>query len=129
MTTQTAGRGSELTAIDWNVLDALKVLQKPGKPDVREKLINSYLSSSPSLLERAKTAVTEADGPALMRAAHSIKSSSVAIGAIFFGKTCFELELLGRLNNLDDSHAVLERAEREFNAVCTALCGALKQMS
>ena len=60
---QTAGRGSELTAIDWNVLDALKVLQKPGKPDVRGKLIDSYLSSSPSLLERAKTAVTEADGP------------------------------------------------------------------
>ena len=128
MTTQTAGRGSELTAIDWNVLDALKVLQKPGKPDVRGKLIDSYLSSSPSLFERAKTAVTEADGPSLMSAAHSIKSSSIAIGAISFGKTCFELEQLGRSNNLDNSAAILERAEREFDSVCAALLSVLEQM-
>ena len=129
MTKQTAGRGSELTAIDWSVLDALKVLQRPGRPDVREKLIDSYLSSSPSLFERARTAVIEADGTALMQAAHSIKSSSIAIGAVFFGKTCLELEQLGKSNHLEDAHAVLERAEREFNAVCTALLGAQKQMS
>jgi CheY-like chemotaxis protein len=132
MTTQTiervSGPAKELDAVDWSVIDALKVLRKPGKPDVREILINSYLSSSPPLLDRVKAAVTAADGHQLMSAAHSIKSSSVAIGALAFGKTCFELEQFGRANNLDDAPAVLSRAENEFSAVCSALRTALEQI-
>lgn len=113
-------------AIDWSVLDVLKVLQKPGKPDIRKRLIDAYLSSSPTLFESAAAAVIALDGEALMRSAHSLKSSCFAIGAMVFGATCFELEKLGRANTLEEASALLNRAENEYNAVCFALRASLE---
>jgi HPt (histidine-containing phosphotransfer) domain-containing protein len=113
-------------AVDWSVLDALKTLQKPGRPDVCNSLMAAYLSSSPSLFEDARTAITARDGQALMNAAHSMKSSSMAIGAKTFGKTCLELEILGRSNQCEDAFALLRQAECQFAAVCCALRDALE---
>ncbi len=113
-------------AIDWSVLDALKVLQRPGKPDVQKWLIGSYLISAPPLLESATTAVKLSDGEALMMAAHTLKSSSLTIGAMAFGATCSELEQLGRADTLENASALLNRAENEFAAVCSSLRAALE---
>jgi len=62
-----------------------------------------------------------------MQAAHALKSSSVSIGALTFGKTCSELEQCGRVNNLEGVPALAKRAENEFNAVCCAFRAALEQ--
>lgn len=114
-------------AIDWSVLDALKVLQRPGKPDVRSRLLTIYLTSQPALMEGIKTAVKEDDGPSLAATAHSMKSSSRNVGAMIFGETCAELEQLGRTNSLENAPALLIRAENEFAAVCFAFQEALEQ--
>ena len=114
--------------IDWSVLDALKVLQKPGKPDMRKKLLEPYLTSSQALFENASAAVTTADGDALMKAAHSLKSSSFVVGAATFGATCFALEKIGRANTLIEAPTLLNRAENEYSAVCSALRAHLNEI-
>ena len=111
--------------VDWSVLDALKVLQRPGRPDICTTLMKAYLDSIPALMESTKAAVTAADGPALRNMAHSMKSSSTAIGAVIFGKTCAELEFLGKTNTFEEAPALLRRAEEEFSATCAALRNAL----
>lgn len=114
-------------AVDWSVLDDLKVLQKPGKPDLRRKLMTVFLTSMPALMESIKAAVEARDGQALMDAAHAMKSSSLSMGVMVFGNTCAELEQLGRANTLEDAPALLLRAENEFAAACSAFIDALVQ--
>ena len=111
--------------IDWSVLDALKVLQKPGRPDICRTLMKAYLDALPPLMASTRAAVSAADGSALRNTAHSMKSSSVAIGAVIFGKTCAELELLGKSNATAEAPALLGRAEQELAATCAALRNAL----
>jgi HPt (histidine-containing phosphotransfer) domain-containing protein len=114
-------------AVDWSVLDDLKVLQKPGKPDLRIKLMTVFLTSMPALMDTIKSSVKARDSQALMDAAHAMKSSSLSLGAMVFGNTCAELEQLGRAKTLDDAPALLSRAENEFSAVCSAFSDALEQ--
>ena len=111
--------------VDWSVLDALKVLQKPGRPDVRTTLMKAYLDSIPALMAATRDAVSAADGAALRNTAHSMKSSSTAIGALIFGKTCAVLEFLGKSDTLEDAPTLLLRAEEQFAATCAALRSAL----
>lgn len=115
--------------VDWSVLDSLKVLQKPGKPDLCRNLMTLYISSLEQLVENAKAAVKAADGDALMKAAHSMKSSSLVIGATVFGETCAELEQIGKHNNFESAPALMSRAESEFTATCSAFRKALERNS
>jgi len=119
-------RGSP-DGIDWSLLEAMKALQKPDKPDVRRKLMSVYIATAPALMESIKAAVATGDASALKNAAHSLKSSSLSIGAQVFGKTCGELEMLGRANALADVPALLVRAELEFIAAYSAFLEALEQ--
>ena len=114
--------------MDWSVLDALKVLQKPGRPDVCQMLITTFLSAIPPLMESTRAAVITSDGVALRNTAHSMKSSSTAIGAVVFGKTCAELEFLGKSNTLDEAPALLQRAEYELAETCAELRGAVESV-
>jgi HPt (histidine-containing phosphotransfer) domain-containing protein len=107
--------------MDWSVLDSLKVLQKPGRPDIGRMLITTFLSALPPLMESTRAAVIISDGVALRNTAHSMKSSSTAIGAVVFGKTCAELEFLGKSNTLDEAPALLQRAEYELAETCAEL--------
>ena len=119
--------GYPSAVVDWRVLDDLKVLQKPGKPDLGRNLMTVYLSSLPQLFESAKDALKASDGEALMKATHSMKSSSLAIGAVIFGETCAELEQMGKANDLENAAALFGRAENEFTATCSAFRDALEQ--
>ncbi len=112
--------------MDWSVLDGLKAMQRAGRPDIRKTLMTSYLGSIPALMEGAKAALSAADGNALRNTAHSMKSSSRAIGAMLFGNTCAELELLGKNNTLEAAPPLLGRAEKELAETCAALRTALE---
>lgn len=114
-------------AIDWSVLDSLKMLQRPGKPDLLKRLMTLYLGSSPGLMRDITNAVEARDGQALMNAAHALKSSSMSLGAKEFATTCATLEQLGRTNTLDEAQALQRQAETEFAAVCSAFQGALDE--
>lgn len=115
------------SVIDWSVLDSLKALQRPGKPDLRKQLMSVYLDSAPALMNNIQAAVRAADGQALGFAAHALKSSSVSIGAQALGKTCSELELLGKANSLERAAELVLRAGLEFEAVCSGFRSALER--
>ncbi|ABK99057.1 Hpt protein [Pelobacter propionicus DSM 2379] len=112
-------------AIDWSVLDSMKMFQQPGKPDLRKQLMSLYLSSSPELMQGIRNSVATLDGQALMHAAHALKSSSMSLGATTLSEQCSSLEQLGRAKTLDNAPALLDRAETEFAAVCSAFRQAL----
>jgi HPt (histidine-containing phosphotransfer) domain-containing protein len=114
-------------AVDWSVLDSLRILQQPGKPDLRKKLMTVYLDSSPGLMEGIRSAIASRNGEALGNCAHSLKSSSMSLGATGLGEICSRLEQLGRAGSLDEAPELLERAETRFTAVTSAFRRALEQ--
>ncbi len=124
---QFPGDQQEGVVIDWSQLDALLALRKPGGPDPRVRLMTLYLTSSPELMDGIRAAVAASDGPSLAKAAHSLKSSSLNLGAMGLGASCAELEQIGKANALQDAHAVLEKAERDFVAVCAAFSEAMRE--
>src|SRR5512141_1212286 len=72
-------------AVDWRVLDELKVLQKPGAPDLRLRLMTMFLKSSPPLMEGIRTAVLTSDAQLLTMSAHTLKSTALSLGAMRLG--------------------------------------------
>jgi len=112
--------------LDRKVLDALRKLRRPGRPDVLEKVLRAFLSASPELLAAMSGALSRDDALAIHRAAHSLKSSSANVGALKLSAYCKELEALGRANTLTSASAVLESLKAEYARVVAALTDELQ---
>ncbi|HTP65519.1 MAG TPA: Hpt domain-containing protein [Geobacteraceae bacterium] len=118
---------SQAGAIDWSVLDALKVLQKPNSPDLRLRLMTMYLKSSPPLMEGIRTAISNSDSQLLTTSAHTLKSTSLSLGAMKLGVICAQLEQIGRDDALQDAGELPRLAEEQHAAVMTAFRDALQK--
>lgn len=83
------------SVIDMNVIQGLRRLQKPGRPDLLKDLLNLFFQTAEEKMLALREAVTLKDLKSIARAAHSLKSSAANLGAIEFSQTCLELEKLG----------------------------------
>lgn len=114
-------------AIDWSVLDALALLQKPGTPDLRLRLMTIFLKSSLPLMEGIKAAIVASDRQLLTISAHTLKTACLSLGAMKLGAICAELEQIGRDNALQDVGDIPMQAEEQYTAVTAAFREALLQ--
>jgi len=106
--------------IDWSVLETLQTFRKQGAPDPRTRLINIFLSSSPPLLDSLQTAIQVAAPESLAKAAHSMKSGSLNMGATVLGELCSRLEKIGRRGSIEEAEDLFARIEIEYGAVVAA---------
>jgi histidine phosphotransfer protein HptB len=87
---------------------------------VRE-LVETYLADAPAQLQAMTDAVEADDASALVRPAHTLKSSSATVGAMRLSTVARELEMAGRSGTLEPSvRASLERAATEWTAAADA---------
>jgi len=107
--------------IDEIILDNLCQMQKPGKPDIRERLVRIYLRSGQKILEDLKQAVDNNNSEELWKSAHSLKSSSATIGANHLSFLCYNLETLGREGQLEHAKESIWAIRTEFKAVIRGL--------
>jgi HPt (histidine-containing phosphotransfer) domain-containing protein len=118
----TAPPHSERTVVlERPALDAIRSLQRNGRPDFLAKLIERYVASSKEHVAMIRRAVASGDASALRQAAHALKSSSGMMGVSMFAELCRELEVLGQAGTLDRVHEVLSRLEASYPSVCAAL--------
>jgi len=115
--------------IDWSMLDSLAALGRPGAPDLRIRLLDAFLSSAPSLMKNLGIAVAVADTEAIAKAAHSLKSISMNMGATSLGNLCSQLERHGREACLDQAAGLLAEAEDEFKLVRKVFADLLEELS
>jgi len=79
-------------------------------------LVETYLAEAPAQVEGIAVALAGADAAALVRPAHTLKSSSATMGALRLSATARRLEMAGRSGALDAStqaDAVSVRVECE----------------
>ena len=124
---ESTGSNGYSSVIDREALDDIRALQRPGMPDLVGKVINKYLSYSPTLLQALRQAASEGNAPAVQEAAHSLKSSSANLGATRLAAQCKELELLARANTIEPIQEHLHKLETEYEAVRIALSAELQE--
>ena len=95
--------------------------------ELLNQLIDTYLQESPRFIDAIEQAVTQADAAALDISAHSLKSSSAALGAIRFSQLCKDLEAMGREGQIDGSAALVEQLKAEYARVETAMLSVQRQ--
>jgi len=106
--------------IDWGTYDALLKMTGDDHEFV-DDLIDTYLSDALDQLAALDAAIGAADAAALTRPAHSLKSSSVNVGALDLGRVGRELEEQGRAGRLEGAAERVADARRQFEAVREAL--------
>ncbi len=108
-------------ALDVKALDALRMLQRPGKPDIVGRVIDCYLLDAPKLLADMDIAAASADAAMLFKAAHRLKSSSANLGALRLAELCKTIEMLGRRNTVSGASAAIAEAQAVFANVADGL--------
>jgi HPt (histidine-containing phosphotransfer) domain-containing protein len=112
--------------IDLSVMDGLLALRKKGAPDPRMRIINIYIDSAPKLMTTIREAFVAADPTSLKKAAHSLKSSSMNVGANALAALCNDLERCAMDNTLDNAAELINKTEIKFASAMGALREALK---
>lgn len=111
-------------------LDAIKELRRPGAPDILAKVISVYESDSPQLIIVMRNALEQNNREELIRAAHSLKTSSAMLGANFLADQCCSFEknlrngkkmkgaktVIDRIEIMCQSATILLRSELEGEA-------------
>lgn len=100
----------ERTRLDPKAIDAIRMLQVPGRENLVEKMIRVYLTRTQELMHQLRQASAEGDCKVFHRAAHSLKSNSGTIGAVKVAQIAKELESMSRNDHL-------ERPEQQFAAL------------
>jgi len=96
---------------------------------VRE-LIETYLADTPVQLDAMSAAVEADDADALVRPAHTLKSSSATIGAMRLSAVARELEMAGRTGALEQTVPDrVDGARVEWTAVEGAFAAWLERAS
>ncbi|ULA61265.1 MAG: Histidine kinase [Nitrospira sp.] len=116
-------------AIDKTAWEAIRSLQRPGRPDILAKVLTTYLNDSRILVEEIRAAVEARDPGTLAKAAHRLKSSSAQLGVLATAAHCKELEHLGRLACLDDAARLLAQLADTHQAACAAIAAELRSRS
>ncbi|MEZ5965017.1 MAG: ATP-binding protein [Planctomycetota bacterium] len=79
-------------AIDETALAVLERMQRPGRTDFVERILQRYLVDAADLLRRVREGITAGDPHAVTLAAHTLKSSSANVGAVVVREVASELE-------------------------------------
>ena len=111
----------DAAVLDPAALDAIRELQRPGQPQLVERIIGAYHEQSPKLISELKRAALAQDGDAIARAAHSLRSSSANLGATQLAVLCKQVETSARERHLEAAHELLDALEREYRKVSAAL--------
>jgi two-component system, sensor histidine kinase and response regulator len=104
-------------------IEMIRMLPGTRGMEVLRKVVELYLSSTPTLLQTLREAESGGDAERLKAAAHSFKSSSANLGALKLADVCMELETLGRAGSTEGALPLLVQVEEEYRMVREALQG------
>lgn len=114
------GANSE-PVIDHDTLNTLREIME----DEFSGLLDSYLEDAPTLFNDLKQAAKSADIDVMVRAAHTLKSSSSNLGATLLSGIAFDIEKLGKNGKLQEATNTIPTLEKALNETLQAL----RQMS
>jgi HPt (histidine-containing phosphotransfer) domain-containing protein len=92
-----------------------------GDQDFLREMIDSFLTTAPSLLQKLRVGASSGDAAALRLAAHTLKSGSKDMGAATLAALFANLESMGHQGELENAATLVVEAETLFSQVATEL--------
>ena len=115
-----------ISPIDKTVLDGIRELEGTGNQGFFERIVKLYLSGAPGLVEGVLSGAEKGDMDSLLRAAHTLKSSSANVGAVGLSDLCRKIEGKARAGEpVAAGDPLLPKFEGEFRSVHEALTAIL----
>jgi signal transduction histidine kinase/CheY-like chemotaxis protein/HPt (histidine-containing phosphotransfer) domain-containing protein len=108
-------------SLDPSALQAIRALQRPGRPNLQNRIIDMFNIDGPRLLGELNKAAAGNDAEALHLAAHTFKSSCANVGAVVLEATCQDIEQLARSADVSGALARISSIHAELERVLTAL--------
>jgi HPt (histidine-containing phosphotransfer) domain-containing protein len=103
------------------IFSRLQELQQETDSEFVIELIDIYISETPKQIQAITAALTAQTFPALMIAAHTLKGSSLNLGAKQLGALCLKLEEIGRAGKSIPEGSSVTEIENEYENVKTML--------
>jgi CheY-like chemotaxis protein/HPt (histidine-containing phosphotransfer) domain-containing protein len=107
----------ESGAINLRQIATLRDIGERAGTDLVGEVLQSFLEEAGPQLSRLEAAVQSRDAMALARCAHAMKSSCANLGAEQLSALYRRLENLGRNNQVDEAHALLQELRRAHEIV------------
>ena len=117
------------TPIDNNVLESLGKLQREGRPDIVEQVVNLYLKGAVGLMRDLEEGAANGDAGLLYQASHALKSASANVGAFTLSSRCQELEAIAQQGVMTDSVSMVGAILEDYRAVEVVLAARLRQVA
>lgn len=125
-TGSTAHTSGAATVLDPVALEGLRQLDPNGQSGVLRRVLGAYQQSLGRHLDELQRASAGDDVDSLMRIAHTLKSSSAAVGALQLSRRCAELETACRSDGVASAarvEALIHEAQQVVRAVADMLPG------
>ena len=116
-TTTESGSG----AINRDAIEKIRSLGGSSPNVFLEKVVRTYLETSPALVESLHSAATTGDSEKMADAAHTLKSSSASLGAERLAALCRKVEKLARAERTAKAAILVAALETEFGHIVDVL--------
>lgn len=98
-----------------------------GDAALLQELVTLFLTDGPKHLLEVKVALTRGDGPALSRAAHTLKGAAGLFGAVAVTRAASEMEGLRRVGDLAQAERVCADLEAAYTRMLSALTAFVRE--
>jgi CheY-like chemotaxis protein/HPt (histidine-containing phosphotransfer) domain-containing protein len=115
--------------IDEQVLASLGRLQREGRSDIVQQLIELFFKGAAGLLMDLDNGAATGDAALLYRASHALKSASANLGAILLSTHCKELEVLSKSGTVTDAARLVKVIREDYRIVEARLSHRLPQVA
>jgi signal transduction histidine kinase/FixJ family two-component response regulator/HPt (histidine-containing phosphotransfer) domain-containing protein len=119
---------SSLPTLDRDAFNLLCTLFEGGDRPALIEIFECYLNEAPQLLFAIEQASIQKDAISLVRAVHSLKSSSACLGANAFSQLCADLEAISKTGTLDVISSQIAQLQNEYDRVRIALQQELEEI-
>lgn len=113
--------------VDRTVLDGIRALEGDDNRGLLERIIGLYLTDAPRLMEGILSSAEKGDMESLLRAVHTLKSSSANVGATGLSELCRKLEGMARAGKpVASGDPILWKLEGEHRSVLEDLSAVIE---
>jgi two-component system, sensor histidine kinase and response regulator len=107
--------------IDETAIERIRALDRKGGASRLERVVSQFTAIAPGLVAAIHDKAREDDAEALWRAAHSLKSSSGALGATLLAQRCAEIEAAARNSGVEAARGLIEGLDDDLTEAMQCL--------
>jgi CheY-like chemotaxis protein len=100
---------------------ALQSLRDLGGAEFLAEVVSVFLADAPALIASLRSSLDQGDAEELRRAAHTLKSNGLTLGATAFAELARTIEQSAKDGRFDGVPPLVDRVEREYRTLQPAL--------